>query len=138
MVASPEWLNTEWLLSNFSKTRKVAIERYKDFVLQGKNLPSPWENLKNQIFLGDEEFVEEMLCKLKLDQELSEIPSTQRRAFPKPLGHYSRKYQERNKGIIAAYRSGGYSMKEIGDHFGIHYSSVSKIIKADENSKFKT
>ncbi len=138
MVASPKWLNTEWLLSNFSKTRKIAIERYKDFVSKGKNLSSPWENLKNQIFLGDEEFVEEMLCKLKLDQELSEIPSTQRRALPKPLGHYSRKYQERNKGIIAAYRSGGYSMKEIGDHFGVHYSSVSKIIKADENSKFKT
>jgi len=45
---------------------------------------------------------------------------------------------KRNEGIIAAYRSGGYSMKEIGDHFGVHYSSVSKIIKIADNSKFKT
>jgi len=95
MVASPTWLNTEWLLSNFSKTRLNAIERYKDFVAQGKNLPSPWKKLKNQIFLGDESFVEDMLCKLKLDQELSEIPGTQRRAIPKSLEYYSEKRNEK-------------------------------------------
>jgi hypothetical protein len=29
-------------------------------------------------------------------------------------------------------------MKAIGDHFGIHYYSVSKIIDADKDSQFKT
>ena len=138
MTSSPEWLSTDWLLSTFAKTRKVAIERYRDFVAQGKNLPSPWEHLKNQIFLGDEQFVEDMQCKLNLNQELSEIPRAQRRKVPKPLDYYSNRYKDRNAGIIAAYQSGGYSMKAIGDHFGVHYSSVSKIIKAGENSQFKT
>ena len=138
MVDSPDWLNTDWLLSTFAKTRKISIERYREFVAQGKNLPSPWEELKNQIFLGDEQFVEDMQCKLDLNQELSEIPRTQRRKVPKPLDYYSNLYNDRNESILAAYRSGGYSMKEIGDHFGIHYSSVSKIIKASENSQFKT
>jgi putative transposase len=138
IIAAPDWLSTDWLLSTFAKTRKVAVERYRDFVAKGKSLPSPWENLKNQIFLGDERFVEDMQCKLNLNQELSEIPRAQRRKIHKPLEYYSHLYKDRNDGIIAAYQSGGYSMKAIGDHFGVHYSSVSKIIKADENSQFKT
>ena len=39
---------------------------------------------------------------------------------------------------MAAYQSGGYSMKEVGEHFGVHYSSVSKIIKKAADSQFKT
>ena len=138
MSSSPDCLSTDGLLSAFARTRKVAIERYRDFVAQGKNLPSPWEQLKNQIFLGDEQFVEDMQCKLDIKQELSEVPRAQRRKVAKPLDYYSARYTDRNEGIIAAYQSGGYSMKAIGDHFGVHYSSVSKIIKVDENSKIKT
>ena len=37
--------------------------------------------------------------------------------------------------ITNAYRSGGYTLKEIGNHFGLHYSTVSGIIK---NQKSKT
>lgn len=51
---------------------------------------------------------------------------------------HPKKSKGRNAGIIAAYQSGGYSMKEVGDHFGVHYSSVSKIIKHAEYSQFKT
>ena len=29
-------------------------------------------------------------------------------------------------------QSGGYTMKEIGDHFKIHYSLVSRIISTDK------
>jgi len=129
---------SNWLLSSFAKTRKIAIERYRKFVSQGKNQPSPWENLKNQIFLGTEQFVENMQCRLNLNQQLGEIPKAQRRKEPKPLDYYSKKFRERNQSIIMAYQSGGYSMKEVGDYFGIHYSSVSKIIKQAVDSQFKT
>jgi len=138
VVESPKWLNTDWLLTTFAKTRKPAIERYQQFVTEGKNQPSPWEQLKNQIFLGDEQFVEDMQCKLNINQELSEIPKAQRRKVPKPLEYYSNKNKTRNQCITAAYQSGGYSMKEVGEHFGVHYSSVSKIIKQMRDSQFKT
>lgn len=133
-VASYGWLSTDWLLSSFAKRRSTAIERYQEFVSQGKNQPSPWEKLKSQVFLGDEKFVEDMQRKLKLKQELGEIPRAQRRKIPKPLEYYAKRYKDRNQGIIAAYKSGGYSMKAVGDHFGIHYSSVSKILKATGDS----
>ncbi|WP_425507047.1 helix-turn-helix domain-containing protein [Teredinibacter haidensis] len=36
---------------------------------------------------------------------------------------------DRNTAISQAYASGGYSMKEIGEHFGLHYSRVSRILR---------
>jgi len=31
--------------------------------------------------------------------------------------------------MAEAYKSGGYTLKQIGDHFGLHYSTVSGIIR---------
>jgi putative transposase len=36
---------------------------------------------------------------------------------------------ERDEAILRAYASGGYSLKEIGDHFDLHYSRISRIVK---------
>jgi hypothetical protein len=46
--------------------------------------------------------------------------------------------RERDDAIVSAYRSGGYSLKAIGDHFGLHYSRVSRIVAAVEKAKGKT
>ena len=69
------------------------------------------------------------------DKELSEIPSSQRRPMAKPLADYFKGRVSRNEGIIKAYASGGYSMKKIGDYVGLHYATISGIIK---NHKSKT
>ncbi len=131
----PDCLNVEWLLATFGKRRSVAIERYKKFVSEGSGLPSPWTLIRNQVYLGDEQFVEKMQSLIDGDKELSEVPSSQRRPVPKALGCYEASCRDRNLAICGAYRSGGYTLKEIGDHFGLHYSSVSGIIK---NHKSKT
>ncbi|UTF59277.1 transposase [Gilvimarinus sp. DA14] len=132
------WLNVDWLLSSFARRRKTACERYQRFVEEGKGQPSPWESLKNQVFLGSEAFVEQMQTLLDSDKSLDEVPSSQRRPFAKPLSDYARSAESRNEAIVATWLSGGYKMKEIAEYFGLHYSSVSKIIKAHENSQFKT
>ena len=46
-----------------------------------------------------------------------------------------------NDAIIKAYQSGGYTIKEIGGYFKIHYSSVSRVVaasKKQDNAKLKT
>lgn len=134
----PEWLETEWILSGFSSSKKVAQDRYRKFVAKGNNQPSPWEGLKNQVFLGSEEFVEKTRSRLESDMDLSEIPSAQRRKRPKSLVAYAKEHHDRDTAIAEAYASGGYSMKEIGQHFGIHYSRVSRIIKKTGRAKDKT
>jgi len=122
-------LNTAWLLSGFAKRKSTAIERYKQFVSEGKNQPSPWEALSNQIFLGNEEFITEVKKHIPDDKDLSEMTSAQKRPIAKPLSYYKAKHKFRDDGISAAFDSGGYSMKQIGDYFELHYSTVSRIVK---------
>ena len=133
----PSWLTIEWLLSAFGARRKAAMEAYRRFVSEGKGASSPWDELKRQVYLGDEAFVDRMLASLDGDAPLAEVPSTQHRPPPKPLAHYAKVNRDRDTAIVAAYRSGGYSMKAIGDHFGLHYSMVSRVIKKAADSKFR-
>jgi putative transposase len=65
-----------------------------------------------------------------------EIPAAQRRPPPKPLAEIAEAH-ERNDAIFEAYASGGYSLKEIGDHFGLHYSRVCRIVKQQRLAKDK-
>ncbi len=125
-----ESLTVNWLLAAFAKRRTSAIERYKKFVAEGKSQPSPWTQLRNQIFLGTDEFIEQMQSLVDGEKELSEIPSSQRRPEPKSLKEYEVACQDRNASILTAYRSGGYTLKEIGDHFELHYSTVSGLINS--------
>lgn len=124
----PDWLTVDWILSEFGKRRSSAMETYRQFVGEGKNQASPWEQLRNQVVLGSDSFISEMQARIEGDKDLSEIPKSQRRALPKSLDDYALKAQNRNTAIVQAYASGGYSMKEIGDYFGVHYSRVSRIL----------
>lgn len=115
--------------------KSTAIKRYKQFVSEGKGQASPWGMLRNQIYLGSEDFVEKMQSLVDGEKELSEVPSAQKRPMPKTLSQYEEQSKNRNTAIVSAYRSGGYTLKEIGDYFGLHYSTVRGIIK---NNKSKT
>ena len=90
-------------------------------------MPKPWEKLQNQVFLGSEEFVANLLIKIK-DEPLKEIPCIQRRPLAKSLEDITKEH-DRDEAIFQAYASGAYSLKEIGDHFGLHYSRISRIVK---------
>lgn len=124
----PEWLQTDWILGQFGKQRKRAVAAYRDFVRTGVGLPSVWNDLRGQIYLGKEEFVKTMQRHVQPDSNISEIPRAQRRAKAKPLSYYS-SFNDRNAGIAAAYQSGDYTMKAIADEFGLHYATVSRIVK---------
>lgn len=123
------WLDTEWILSSAGQTKKKAIEGFEVFVSQGVKQRSPWDALKNQIFLGDESFVERMLEKVDQEKILSEIPGSQRRGNPMSLDDYSHKADSRNQAIVDAYSSGGYTLAQIGEYFDLHYSTVGGIVR---------
>ena len=60
--------------------------------------------------------------------------------MPKPIENYIAGSNSRDEAIALAYNSGGYGLKEIGVHFGLHYSRVSRIISQQrkEGAKDKT
>ncbi len=125
-------LTTDWILSNFGRTRRIAQEKYKAFVKAGKNQPSPWKYLKNQIYLGSDKFVEEMQCKIDPEQSLKDIPKLQKIRPVKPISFYKEKYKNRNKAMAEAYRSGHYTLAKVGDEFGVSYATVSRAVKDHE------
>lgn len=131
-VEGMQWLHIDWILSSFGHRKDSAMAQYREFVAAGKNQPSPWDQLKNQVFLGADIFVEKMRTKVDAEQDLSEVPLQQRRALPMPLAHYSDTIKPRDAAILTAYASGGYSQKEIADHFGLHYSYISRIISREK------
>jgi REP element-mobilizing transposase RayT len=57
-AAAPPFLASDWLLGAFAANRPQAVARYRQFVADGVNARSPWFDLKNQIYLGSERFVE--------------------------------------------------------------------------------
>ncbi len=131
----PEWLDVDWILSAFARKRGAARLAYRRFVSEGRGQPSPWDGLKHQTCLGTDAFVEVMLAKVADDADLDEIPAARRRPAAETLKYYQETSKTRDDAIAAAYRSGGYSLKDIGRHFGLHYSTVSRIVRAKENAR---
>jgi hypothetical protein len=134
LVEKPRFLMTDWLLSSFSEDRRVATRAYVRFVAEGKHQPSPWQVLKNQIYLGSDQFVEDMQKRMTLNQSLNDIPKQQRRAPAKPLAYYVDRHKERDKAMAEAYRGGSYSMREIGEFFEVSRLTVSRAVSKQEHS----
>ena len=58
-VIAPEWLETNWLLSQFGRVRKEALANYKDFVetVDAKRLENPEKELAGGFILGSADFI---------------------------------------------------------------------------------
>jgi len=122
-------------LSVFDSCVGKARLAYKQFVSEGRNQPSPFGELKNQIYLGSELFVEEMQCLLNPDQSLEDIPLAQTGQVKKPLSYYADQQLSRNQKIAIAYRSGCYTQYEIGSYFGVSHATVSRAVKEYEKNE---
>lgn len=127
------WLEINWILGQFSEDQLKSIENYINFVREGVGLPPIWTGLKQQIYIGSDQFVESMLKKVRQDgKNVDDVPLMQRRMLPKTLEEYSEQSNSRNEAIRAAFGSGGYTMKQIGSYFSLHYTSISRIINSSE------
>ena len=81
---------------------------------------------KQQLFLGDDEFAERMASRVRAPSR--EVPRKQR--VQKSLAQYARAAADRDSAIRAAYAGGTYTLEAIGEHFGLHYATVSRIARA--------
>jgi hypothetical protein len=133
---APPWLERDWLLRQLASRCVTAIRRYMDFVREGVGQPPLWDALQRQVFLGSEAFGDRMRAQLS-DTDLREVPRAQTRRAPPPLERFT-DTEDRHAGMVAAYRTGAYSIKEIGDAFGAHYATVSRAIRRVEMSDCKT
>lgn len=128
---SPEWLDTDWLLSQFGKQRKLARRKYDEFIVQGKGLPSPLKETRHQLILGDDTFVEQFRDSKSIDQ-LREASMAQKRSLAMTLPEYEKHYETRNEAMAKAYYSGAYTMREVAEYFAVHYMTVSRAVRQFE------
>lgn len=125
----PEWLSSDYLLSQFSVQRKTAIRKYQAFVQEGLKNGPIWSELNNQIYLGDEVFVEKVQKNMGVQGKNLQRPKIKKRSIAKSLAEYKKKAQTRDEAIVQAYASGAYSYQELGDYFGLHFTRIGKIVK---------
>jgi len=125
-ATSPGWLGRDLVLSQFAKRETIAQKKFIQFIREGAKQPPLWENLRHQIYLGDERFVEKLQNRLPEGKYLAEIPRLQRWKA-KPLAYYAGRYPVK-EAMRRAYATGEYTLKAIADQFGVHYSTVSRAV----------
>lgn len=142
-ASTPDWLNTGLIITHFGNPIAVARKGFVEFVKSGMKQGQIWDNLRNQIYLGEKNFIESAHIQSGLKGELPEVPRIQARKVGLPIGEYLAQAANRNEAIVMACQSGEYTQKELADYLGIHYSTVSKILKRElygkpADSSFKT
>ncbi len=128
-VATPAWLTTDDLLAEFGKRQAGARRKYQEFIAEGMGKESIWKDLNGQIYLGDDDFMEQMRGKLGEREEDVNIPSIQQRGPAPKLSAVRRQYKNRDDAIRAAYETGAYSYQQIGKEFGVHFTTVGRIVR---------
>jgi hypothetical protein len=132
---SPALLCTDWVLAQCGRDRTEAQQHYRRFVADGVAHPSPWPALHGQILLGHATFVEAMRPRLQAARTLPDVPRVQRYADRPALETLFRDHQamtkpERNRRIALAHCDYGYALSAISRALGLHYTTVSKVVKA--------
>lgn len=137
--APPSWLDTPsvhgYLLGRDvanSRDSKRAAQRYEKLVEQGKDVRLWDDALKQQIYLGDDSFIQRMQSLLEPDRaRAAEVPRSQRRTRPDSIQTYLKAY-ERDEAIVKACREGGHTLSSIAREVGLSVSRVSRIVAACE------
>lgn len=131
MATPPPWLDTDWLLGQFGSRRSDALKGYRQFVMSGKDLPSPLKKTRHQLLLGDDAFVARHR-QVKDSEALREVSKAHRRTLVLTLEEYRLHFTEKGEAMAHAYLSGAYTMADIGRYFGVHYMTVSRAVRKHE------
>ncbi|MDP1696920.1 MAG: transposase [Xanthomonadaceae bacterium] len=129
----PPWLVVDGLLAQFGTHRTQAVQRYAAFVAEGIGGESIWRHLNRQVFLGDDAFATRMQnapAALESAKADVNIPRAHRRPPAPPLANIAAAHTSREAAMIAAHASGEYSYQQIAEFFGVHFTTVGRLVRA--------
>ncbi len=129
-------LTIDWVLGQFSRKRGKAEQEYRRFVRSGIGQQTIWTEVRGQSLLGEDSFVDSLVDHLIKHKDIPEIPRSHRYAhrpsLEKLLGvEMQMNLRKRREAVIMAVEQYGYHQQEIASHLGLHYSSVSRIVKGE-------
>ncbi len=133
LAQAEPFLAVDGLRAQFAQYRAAAQARHAQFVREGINAPSPWLHLRNQVFLGDDDFVSKTQSQMAAHQHDAvqiPIPIAQRCPPAKALQQIKESGDSRNADIVEAHATGAYSYQQIAEHFEIHFTTVGRLVRA--------
>ena len=128
----PDFLSTDWILGQFRSKRELPERGYRRFVAEGAGA-AVWEDLRSGVLLGSDAFVKKLSRLLHGKAQSKEIPQAQRRAarptLEKLFQGKTKDKARRDQASHEAVVRHGYTQSAIASYLGIHYSTVSRILK---------
>jgi hypothetical protein len=103
----------------------MARRAYARFVAAGVGADDPGAEVSGQTFLGDAAFIAR--ATRHATSPSREVP--RRARVWRTLAQHQKESADRDAAIRAAYASGGYTLAQIGMHFGLHYATISRIAR---------
>jgi hypothetical protein len=133
-------LTTDWVLGQFGSKKRTAEKRYGAFVMDGIGGHRIWDEIKGQSIIGERDFVDRLIYFVRGYEGVKDISKSQRylnrpgltEIFKNTRGEKGR----RDRGIAEAIERWGYSGREVANHLGLHYSTVSRLINKG-NAKYQ-
>ena len=127
-------LTTDWVLGQFCGKRVKAEKEYRQFVKWGIGEKTIWTDVKGQVILGEDDFVDSFVDRLGRHKHIPEIPRSQRYANRPPLEiifqeSILRDKRKRDRKMVEAVEKHGYRQSEIARHLGLHSSTVSNLVR---------
>lgn len=133
----PGFLMVDWVLSQFDSDRARAVRAYRRFVQQGRGI-DVWRDLRAGAFLGTAAFVEQLKPLLKERLSDPEIGKRERFVTRPGLEELFSGVSDkvtRNARVHQAVRVHHYTLREVGDFLGLHFSTISLIAKRVDEIK---
>jgi REP element-mobilizing transposase RayT len=126
-------VTADWVLGQFGAKRNEAERRYREFVRAGIGRERIWKEVRGQSLIGEEGFAKELMGYVKGQRDIREIPKSQRYADRPTLEKIFTtdivgKKKKRDRNIVDAVKRYGYSQREIAEHLGMHYTTISRIV----------
>lgn len=145
LADSPAWLDTDGLhgyllgrAPGSDSDRRRAANRYARLVTAARDVRLWDEALRQQIYLGDEAFVERMQKLAEPQRKAAhEIPKAQRRTA-RSLAQWLRDCDSREESLFRAHTESGLTMSAMAKELGLSVSRVSRLIAREERAKCKT
>ena len=132
LCKAPVFLTVDGILGLFSRQLALARREYRKFVRDGMIIKeNPFDKVKHRTILGSPQFIDNTWEIKKEANQIKEIPREARMVGRPQLKDIFFRFddnQDRNQAIVFARKQCLYSVKEIADYLGLHYSTASKVI----------
>lgn len=142
LETAPDWLDTDFTLDAVAErkgTREQKQAFFAAYVESGiRGSRSPMDDLRQQIYLGNELFVAQTQEKIQPGASLSDVIREQKRPPLESLEDFRKIYPDRKEAMAQAYLSGHFSQSEISRFFRVHVSTVCKAVRSSRQNSIHT